>query len=239
MRKFELAMAFFQKKDLKINDLQVYQKADGTPVTNFDQELNEIFLESFSHSYQEKKLYPYSEECEHQLKYPAFVIDPVDGTRELIAGRKECALAMAVLHTDQIDDSSNFGLVWNFLNHEVYSSLCQYPRPQRQESLQAGLVSRSEHKQGLYSVSSLNVKPMGSIAYKLALLAAGKTDFVISLRPKNLWDIAGGTLLCQQSGIVFYSDGKKIQKLNQQLYQPPLIWSRESALEKILASLSP
>ena len=41
---------------------------------------------------------------------------------------------------------------------------------------------------------------MGSIAYKLALVATGKADATFSLEPKNEWDIAAGVLLVEESG---------------------------------------
>ena len=42
--------------------------------------------------------------------------------------------------------------------------------------------------------------PIGSIAYKLALTAAGKGDLSISLKPKNEWDICAGVALVEASG---------------------------------------
>ena len=74
---------------------------------------------------------------------------------------------------------------------------------------------------------------MGSIAYKLARLANGESDFVVSLAPKNIWDIAGGTLLCFKSGMKFYSQGKEVTKV-QKLYQPPLIWSSSEVSPELL-----
>lgn len=41
---------------------------------------------------------------------------------------------------------------------------------------------------------------MGSIAYKLGLVAAGKASLSISLRPKNDWDICAGIALVNASG---------------------------------------
>ena len=65
------------------------------------------------------------------------------------------------------------------------------------------LLSRSEIKNHLFDdlLSVLpqdNIKPIGSIAYKLALLCAGEADIVLSRRPKSEWDIAGGAALLKE-----------------------------------------
>jgi myo-inositol-1(or 4)-monophosphatase len=41
---------------------------------------------------------------------------------------------------------------------------------------------------------------MGSVAYKLALVAAGKADVTFTLTPKNEWDVVAGAVLVQSSG---------------------------------------
>lgn len=66
------------------------------------------------------------------------------------------------------------------------------------------LVSRSEHREGLYSDSFWedhgSIVPKGSIAYKLALAAWSESDICISLKPKNIWDICAGTAIINASG---------------------------------------
>jgi myo-inositol-1(or 4)-monophosphatase len=41
---------------------------------------------------------------------------------------------------------------------------------------------------------------MGSVAYKLALVAAGMADATWTLSPKNEWDIAAGVALVEAAG---------------------------------------
>jgi len=41
---------------------------------------------------------------------------------------------------------------------------------------------------------------MGSVAYKLALVAAGLADITFTLTPKHDWDIAGGAALVTSAG---------------------------------------
>jgi myo-inositol-1(or 4)-monophosphatase len=41
---------------------------------------------------------------------------------------------------------------------------------------------------------------MGSVAYKLGLVAAGKADVTFTLTPKNEWDVAAGVALVESAG---------------------------------------
>ena len=65
------------------------------------------------------------------------------------------------------------------------------------------LASRSEVGRGQWQRfrgAPIHMRPVGSIAYKLALIAIGKADLTASLEPKNEWDIAAGTLLVEAAG---------------------------------------
>jgi myo-inositol-1(or 4)-monophosphatase len=63
-------------------------------------------------------------------------------------------------------------------------------------------ASRSERKRGEFEPFEkiLQIKTMGSIAYKLARVAAGQVDATWSRGPKNEWDICAGVLLIEEAG---------------------------------------
>jgi myo-inositol-1(or 4)-monophosphatase len=46
----------------------------------------------------------------------------------------------------------------------------------------------------------MRCRPIGSIAYALALVAAGQADAAVTLEGGNEWDVAAGTLLIEESG---------------------------------------
>jgi fructose-1,6-bisphosphatase/inositol monophosphatase family enzyme len=202
-------------------EAKVQIKSDGTPVTELDLELSALvealMLEHFPH------VTFYSEEKFSEWSFPLLALDPLDGTREYIDGRDEWAISIGVFPTSHF---SGDGWVYNPKTNECFwqgSSLPFTPKETYQ-----GEVSRSEWKSGYFknaNLSKFEIHPMGSIAYKLGRLSAGKSDFVVSLRPKSIWDIAGGSLLCQQVGIKFYSQGKEVTQVEKE-YPPPLIWCR-------------
>lgn len=204
-------------------------KSDGSPVTALDLALSEL-IEEIAKQEMSPDLTFYSEEKFNEWKFPLLALDPLDGTREFIAKRPEWAISLAVLPTQKF---AGEGWIYNPMTRECFwgEEIFEYEDKHEYQ----GEVSRSEWEQGLFqdkSNSKFSVIPMGSIAYKLGRLSTGKADFVVSLRPKNIWDIAGGTVLCQKSGIKFYSAGKEVTEV-QKLYEPPLIWCHEKLFSEL------
>ncbi len=216
-----------QKIVKKFSQAKSRQKNDGSPVTELDIALSEYLEAEF------KKIYPnltfYSEENFGEWKFPLVAVDPLDGTREFIKGIPEWAISLGIFDSEVFQGQ---GWVCNPETSEVFTRGKPFVPTKRLQ----GEVSRSEWEAGLYQPylgTEIELAPMGSIAYKLARLSAGETDFVVSLWPKNIWDIAGGTLLCQESGLKFYSKGKEVTRVLK-LYEPPLVWCHPSVASKLL-----
>lgn len=209
------------------------KKSDGSPVTALDLALSDLTEKMAGTHYPDVVFY--SEEKFSKWGFPLMAIDPLDGTREYLAGRPEWALSIGLFDTK---DFKGQGWVYNPISEELFSEK-DTPAAETQKSKYLGEVSRTEWDKNLYLnlvSDKFYLKPMGSIAYKLGRLSAGKIDFVISLYPKNIWDIAGGSLLCQKSGIKFYSEGKEVTEVKQK-YLPPLIWCREEIFSELSSTL--
>ncbi|HXH31711.1 MAG TPA: inositol monophosphatase family protein [Bacteriovoracaceae bacterium] len=194
-------------------------KPDGTPVTQLDLALSEYVEEVITREFKDATFY--SEEKFSTWAFPLLALDPLDGTKEYIEGRAEWAVSVGLFLSEEFRGE---GWVYNPVTKECFSTA----EPIGFEEMETyhGEVSHTEWKSGLFTselIKPFSVKPVGSIAYKLGRLAAGKSQFVVSKRPKNIWDIAGGTLLCQAAGFKFYSRGLEVTKV-WRLYQPPLIW---------------
>src|SRR5690606_23070049 len=101
----------------------VQQKADGFPVTQLDLALSDLVERIALEAYGDKVTF-YSEEKFDQWKFPLLALDPLDGTREYVAGRPEWALSIGVF------PDSNFtgeGWVYNPLTQECYSGVSARP----------------------------------------------------------------------------------------------------------------
>jgi len=203
-------------------------KPDGSPVTTLDLALTELIENEVHQHYPETSIY--SEESEKNWSFPLISIDPLDGTREFVNNRPEWALSVAYLPSEKFEGT---GWIYNPLTNE---SFYQGNSGDEVKNRYLGEVSRSEWEKGLFKTfqhQQFEIRPMGSIAYKLGRLASKKIDFVVSLRPKDLWDIAAGTVLCHQAGLSFYSQGKKVTEVKK-FYEPPLIWCSEKISDELL-----
>ncbi len=101
------------------------------------------------------------------------------------------------------------------------------------------LNSRSETRQGLWESYTPYFKeliPIGSIALKLAMVAAHQTDMVASLKPKNEWDIcAGHCLINEAGGKLLTIEGKEITYNNPNtLITPGLVAGNESVINSFI-----
>lgn len=196
----------------------VFHKSDGSPITPLDLALSAFFEELWAQHWPQYTFY--SEEKFSSWAYPLLALDPLDGTREYINRRPEWAVSLGLLLGP---DFSGEGWIYNPVTKSLYANPAL--RKFQVKKMYQGEISRTEWEQIPFDKSQplYPLQPLGSIAYKLGRLAMGETDFVISFRPKNIWDIAAGTILCRQAGMKFYAEGQEVN-LAQKLFRPPLIW---------------
>lgn len=207
---------------------EVQFKQDGSPVTELD-----LFLSSHIELLFEQhhpQIHFFSEEKFTDIQFPLLALDPLDGTREYVDGRPEWAISLGLFESAKFEGE---GWVYNPVTKECFDSSSKLHFTKKPTYV--GEVSRSEWKKGIFTEKDQSVfklTPMGSIAYKLGRLSQGKTDFIVSLFPKNIWDIAGGTLLCKEAGFKFYSQGKEVTFV-QKTYEPPLLWCHEELFPEL------
>jgi myo-inositol-1(or 4)-monophosphatase len=223
--------------DSKMNDfesLEISTKVDRTPVTIIDLKISKIFKEAFKSEF--PFLNFYSEEDPDNLTFPCVILDPIDGTKELAQGLDECAISFGVYFSGDLANSENFSWIFNPFNRFKAHSAQNFinSRKKKRTSLY-GLVSNTEFEADMYSNSAENiiVMPKGSIAYKLALLSQGVCDFVMTKKPKNIWDIMAGSHLCHRKGIKLFQGDKEITILEDALIEAPLIWCKKEDFHKI------
>jgi len=221
------------------NSIKIDLKEDKSFITEIDLFVSDLIKEQLlGHSSYANYTF-FSEEDFKEYNFPCAILDPIDGTRELIKGRPECAVSLALMKTPEIDDPENYAWLYNpFSGFSLDTSTPFVVSTEKSLQKHLGLVSRTEFHRGHYAKylnhPQLDITPRGSIAFKLGILASGACDFIVSLEPKNVWDIAAGTILCAQRGIHFYEDGKRITQLDRQRYSGALIWASETLAPVIL-----
>jgi myo-inositol-1(or 4)-monophosphatase len=191
------------------SDLRIDYKIGDDPVTEADRSINDTLREILPRD-DEGWL---SEETADDLirleKSSLWVVDPIDGTREFVSGIPEWAISIAYV----ADGKAVAGGVSNPATGEVIigsitSGVTYNGRPARiseAQTLEGAVVlaSRSEIKRGEWErfvESGFIVRPVGSIAYKLGLVAAGIADATWTLVDKHEWDIAAGVALIESAG---------------------------------------
>jgi myo-inositol-1(or 4)-monophosphatase len=150
-----------------------------------------------------------------------WIVDPIDGTREIVAGVGEWAVSVGLWE----NGAPAYGWLYNASRDILWHGgpglgawaddrSVRVRAPGSIEALAVG-VSRTDLKRGLIPEVSPAPTPIGSIAYKLGLVAAGEIDATVSVTPKNAWDIAGGIALVLGAGgsVVRLSDGSPIRAL--------------------------
>lgn len=139
----------------------------------------------------------------------AWVVDPLDGTREFVRGIPEWCVSVGLVEDGIpvaggiLAPSAGLRIVGGVdrgvtLNGSPASA-------SKASSIEGALVlaSRSEMKRGLWNpffASDISIRNMGSVALKLALVAVGLADATWTLVPKNEWDVAAGAALVLASG---------------------------------------
>ena len=137
-----------------------------------------------------------------------WVVDPLDGTKEFVMGIPEFSVSVALVE----DGRPRLAVVYNPPTGELFHAsrgqgAFMAGRPvkvSRRGELSGAQVdaSRSERKRGEFEPFErmLKLRTMGSIAYKLARVAAGEVVATWSRGPKSEWDICAGALLIEEAG---------------------------------------
>jgi len=143
-----------------------------------------------------------------------WVVDPIDGTRSFAAGVDEFTISIALV----IDGQPAVASVLNPMRSEHFeavvgqgawlNSQSLVPSGQKAVDEASLLASWTEMKKRAWPeiLPEATFTMIGSLAYKLALVAAGRYDGLISLRSCHDWDIAAALLLLQEAG-AWISDG--------------------------------
>jgi myo-inositol-1(or 4)-monophosphatase len=137
-----------------------------------------------------------------------WVVDPLDGTKEFVLGIPEFTVSVGLVEGGRpllavILNPPTGELYYGKRGEGVFLNGRAVTVSDRTAFNGASIdASRSERKRGEFEPFEelLQIKTMGSIAYKLARVAAGQVDATWSRGPKNEWDICAGVLLIEEAG---------------------------------------
>lgn len=200
----EIALPFWQR-DHKV----WYKPDDAGPVTEADLQVDQYLK---SHLMTERPDYGWlSEETEdgsaRLSKSRVFVVDPIDGTRAFTAGERTWAHSLAVVE----NGVPVVGVVFLPVRERLYTAARGHGAYLNAAPIQASHrrdVSGSDLLATRPTLSAQNWRELpdfkrhhrSSLAYRLALIGAGRFDGMLTLRQTWEWDIAAGVLIAEEAG---------------------------------------
>ena len=176
-----------------------------------------------------------------------WVVDPIDGTREFIEGIPEWCVSIGLVE----DGTPVAGGIFNPATEELvvgsvetgvtFNGAAAAVTEPGEESAITVLASSSEIGRGEWDSltdTRFNVRPCGSVAYKLGLVAAGRADATWTLVPKSEWDVAAGTALVRAAGgIVCLADGSEPRFNKPEPTFPNFVAAGSASARRLLAYL--
>lgn len=188
----------------------IQHKSGGNPVTTADIAANHVLQETLLGAFPESGWLSEesSDDGERLQREWVWIVDPLDGTVEFIRGIDEFAVSVALVQGSTPVVAVTYNPATGCMTHcRRGSGTFRNGRPVRvsdRAELDGATVvaSRSETRRGLFDSfeDTLEIKPTGSIAHKLAEVAGGRADLTVSLAPKNEWDVCAGVLLAEEAG---------------------------------------
>ena len=137
-----------------------------------------------------------------------FIVDPIDGTRAFVAGEKSWAQSLAVVEHGRVVA----GCVYLPVRDKMYLAEFGSGATLNGEPIRSS--TRAEISGAEVLTPRVTLKPefwtdtppsierhfRPSLAYRMSLVAEGRFDAMMTLRPTWEWDIAAGALIAREAG---------------------------------------
>ncbi|WP_417258687.1 3'(2'),5'-bisphosphate nucleotidase CysQ [Celeribacter sp.] len=190
---------------------EVWDKGNGAgPVTEADLAVDRYLRDRFA---AERPTYGWlSEETTDTdarlTKERVVIVDPIDGTRSFIQGDTNWAHSLAIVELGE----PIAAVVYLPLRDRLFAATKGGGATLNGEPIHVGQcgtldgarvlmkkgILAAEHWQGLPPLFDHKFRP--SLAYRLALVAQGRYDAMLTLRPTWEWDVAAGVLIMEEAG---------------------------------------
>jgi len=178
-----------------------------------------------------------------------FIVDPIDGTRGFAEGDKSWAHALAVVEHGEVTAA----VIYLPMHDLLYSA-----ERGAGAQLNGAAITASENRD-LDRAEILATRPnleakhwrkgavpqfrrayRPSLAYRMALVAQGRYDGMLTLRPSWEWDIAAGDLILQEAGAICTDRrGAPLRFNNPRPQVNGVIAAGRSLHERLSAALEP
>ncbi|WP_174299278.1 3'(2'),5'-bisphosphate nucleotidase CysQ [Caulobacter sp. S45] len=217
--------------DRRAFGLKIERKADGSPVTDGDLAVDALLQRELL---QARPHYAWlSEETPDDLcrlgAGRVFIVDPIDGTTAYVRGKPWFAVSVAVVQAGR----PVAGVVFAPALDEFYAAVEGGGASCNGDPIRASEACRLEDcamlapahtfdgRRWTRAWPAMRVGQRSALAYRMALVAAGRFDAAVSMGWKNDWDIAAGDLIAREAGAVSCDQNGRPLMFNTQLARNP------------------
>ncbi|WP_034384572.1 inositol monophosphatase family protein [Deinococcus sp. YIM 77859] len=172
-----------------------------------------------------------------------WIVDPIDGTKEYASGSPDYAVSIGLA----VGGEPVLGVVYAPATDELFVGVVGEgvtkngaPAGFSDRAEYVVSVSDTEFQRELHRHDLPGMVPSGSVALKLARIAAGEADVTFTMSPRSEWDIAAGHALVRAAGgDLRRRDGRRIRyNLARPHIEQGIIGGRPGALEWLEGELS-
>lgn len=177
-----------------------------------------------------------------------FIVDPIDGTRSFVDGRKTFAHSLAIATNGVV----THGVVLMPMREFTYTAEIgqgaflngkrlrgsAHDAKTRAEIIAARPQMDPERWPG--GLPSVNRHYRPSLAYRMCLVAEGRFDGMVTLRDAWEWDIAAGALICEEAGTAISDrNGARLRFNNRHPKQAGVLAGSHAVHRDMLQRLQP
>jgi myo-inositol-1(or 4)-monophosphatase len=207
-------------------ETESWEKSEDNPVTLADLESDKAIAARLRAAFPDDGIL-----SEESLSDPmrvekrrVWIVDPMDGTKEFTKKIPEFAVSIALVENGEpmlgaVLNPAADVTVWASKGDGTFLD-GKRVRVSSVDRLEDSVmiasrteISREKFKdhEGWFG----EIRPVGSIAWKLACIACGEGDLNISLAPKNEWDVCAGDVLVREAGGIYTAFDGSTRVYNQ------------------------
>jgi myo-inositol-1(or 4)-monophosphatase len=188
-----------------------WQKSKGNPVTEADIAIDDFLRKTLLAARPD-----YGWLSEETADDPArltrervFVVDPIDGTYGFLKQRPHFTIVATVVE----EGRPICGAIYNPITEEMFEAAKGAGARKNAKAIHVSTRGEFEHMRLLAEKAvmdsarwtapwpdSVHAETRASAAYRMALVAAGEFDAMVSLSRKSDWDVAAGDLILEEAG---------------------------------------
>lgn len=205
------------KRCYEAGQFKTFTKNDESPVTTADYAANDIIVSAL------KKLTPdipivseesHENEISQRHQWPKYwLIDPLDGTQEFVAGSGDFSVVVALIN----DHVPSIGVIYAPIHDRCYMATIGHGAFRRDSDGLAPIFVTKEHEGDIRVAISLRQNktlvqdrlsddfnysyvPMGSATLKACLIAQGSADVYMRIGPTGEWDTGAAHCILNEAG---------------------------------------